>query len=472
MQVGVPSDTAKGARALGVDDLCGRLGPVEGVAVERSPSLCAQYAGGEGIHLARVPEAVIFPETTEAVSRIMTQAAAAGVPVTCRGAGTSLEGQVVPAEGGVVLDLTRMNRVLHVAPEALDCTVEAGIRRKELNSRLRDTGLFFPIDPGADATIGGMVSTRASGTQAVRYGTMKDNVVALTVVLADGRIVRTGSRARKSATGYDLTSLFVGAEGTLGVVTEVTLRLSPRPSFQTSGICQMDDLEAGLSVISHTLLMGLQPSRIEFLDAVQTAACIGYSRLDGLRPTNTIMYEFAGEEEDVRRRAEAFAAICREEAGVDPQPFDTPESHARHWGARECCYEAVLSLAPGKRNMGTDACVPLDRLAECIVRTKRLVEEASLTAPLVGHVGDGNFHLGILFDPEDGEETARAERLCEQVSMLAIELGGSCSGEHGIGLHKRHLMRRQHGEALSLMQAIKHSLDPANLMNPGKIFPD
>lgn len=467
-----PHDIEAKDRLQAIGRVCDLLEQVEGVLVERRPSVCAQFSRGEGMPYARIPDAVIFPDTTKGVSEVVTLAASADVPVTCRGAGTSLEGQVVPVEGGIVLDLSRLNRILNVSPEALDCTVEAGIRRKDLNAHLRDTGLFFPVDPGADASIGGMVSTRASGTQAVRYGTMRENVVSLTAVLADGQVVRTGSRARKSATGYDLTSLFVGAEGTLGIVTEVTLKLSPRPSFLLSGLCQIDSLDAALTVISQTLLLGLEPSRIEFMDVVQTGACASYSRLEGLQATNTIMYEFAGEEADVRRRAGAFAEICREEAAVTPAPFDTPELHSLYWGARERCYEAALSLAPGKKNMGTDACVPLDRLAECIVTTKRLIGEAGLIAPLVGHVGDGNFHLGILFDPEDPDETERAERLCQRVSMLAIDLGGACSGEHGIGMHKRHLMHRQHGDALALMQAIKQTLDPANLMNPGKIFPD
>ncbi|MBC01377.1 MAG: 2-hydroxy-acid oxidase [Rhodobacteraceae bacterium] len=450
---------------------CGGVGQVTGVALERRPSVCVQYSSGEGMPFARIPDAVVSPRSTDGVAAVMSLAAAAGVPVTCRGAGTSLEGQVVPVAGGVVLDLSQMNRIVDVSCEALDCIVEAGVTRKSLNAHLRNTGLFFPIDPGADATIGGMVSTRASGTQAVRYGTMKDNVIAVTVVLPDGRVIRTGSRARKSATGYDLTSLFVGAEGTLGVVTEVTLKLAPRPAFQLSGICQIDDLPQALAVISQALMHGLEPSRIELLDAVQTGACARYSRLDALRETNTIMFEFAGDEADVRRRAGEFAAICREEAGVSPVYFETPEIHSLYWGARERCYEAALALAPGKKNMGTDACVPLDRLAECILATKRFIGEAGLTAPLVGHVGDGNFHLGILFDPNDAEETARAEALCERVSMLAIELDGACSGEHGIGLHKRHLLERQHGDALAVMRAVKAALDPAGLMNPGKIFP-
>lgn len=450
--------------------LCQDIERLAGIAVERRPSVCAQFAGGEGMPFSRVPDAVVAPEGTDCVSTVMTLAAAAGVPVTCRGAGTSLEGQVVPVAGGLVLDLSQMNRILRVSPEALDCTVEAGVRRKDLNADLRSTGLFFPIDPGADATIGGMVSTRASGTQAVRYGTMKDNVLSLTAVLPDGRVIRTGSRARKSATGYDLTSLFVGAEGTLGIVTEVTLKLAARPSFQLSGICQIDDLGAALAVISQALLYGLAPSRIELLDAVQTGACARYSGLADLRDTNTIMFEFAGEEADVRRRAEVFAEICREEAGVSPLPFETPEIHSLYWGARERCYEAALSLAPGKKNMGTDACVPLDRLAECILETRRFIDEAGLVAPLVGHVGDGNFHMLLLMDPSDPKDLGEATRLHDLMVARALALGGTCTGEHGIGEGKIKFLETEHGAGVGVMRAIKQALDPKNILNPGKIF--
>ena len=454
-----------------IDLLRDRLERRTGLAVETRPSALAHFAGGEGMPYRCLADAAVSPTSTEEVSAAVTAAAALGVPVTCYGAGSSLEGQVVPVHGGLVIDTSKMGRVLRVSQESLDCTVQAGVRRKDLNARLRDTGLFFPVDPGADATIGGMVSTRASGTNAVRYGTMKENVLGLTVVLPDGAVVRTGSRARKSAVGYDLTALFVGAEGTLGIVTDVTLKLSPRPSFSLSGCCQFDHLDEALAVVSQALLQGLEPSRIELLDRIQTAACARLCGLDDLREAAMIMYEFAGEGDDVRRRADGFSALCLEEADARTHGFDTPETHARYWGARERCYEAALSLAPGKKNMGTDACVPLDRLAECILKTREMIDNSGLIAPLVGHVGDGNFHLGILFDPGDAAETARAERLCAEVAGLAITMGGACSGEHGIGLHKRHLMRRQHGAALSLMRAIKSAIDPASIMNPGKILP-
>ncbi|MBO6921970.1 FAD-linked oxidase C-terminal domain-containing protein [Boseongicola sp. H5] len=442
-----------------------------GLTVETRPSALEQYAGGEGMPYRRVPDAMVAPSNTQDVSAVVRVAADLGAPVTCFGGGTSLEGQVVPVEGGLVIDTSRMSNVLEVSSEALDCRVQGGIRRKNLNAYLRDTGVFFPVDPGPDATIGGMVSTRASGTNAVRYGTMKENVLGLTVVLADGTVIRTGSRARKASVGYDLTSLFVGSEGTLGVITEVALKLVPRPSSIASGICQFDKLDKALAVVSQTLLLGLEPSRLELLDEVQTVACAAYSRLEELRDASTIFFEFAGNADDVSRRIKAFRDICAQNAGSEARRFDTAEAHSRYWTARERCYEAALSLAPGKKNMGTDACVPLDRLAECILRTKELIAASGLIAPMVGHVGDGNFHLGILFDPEDAEESGRAEQLCRQVSLLAMELGGVCSGEHGIGIHKRSLMDSQHGEALAVMRTIKAALDPASIMNPGKLLP-
>ncbi|MBO6637879.1 MAG: FAD-binding protein [Roseitalea sp.] len=433
--------------------------------------MLAQFSGGEGMPYRRIPDAVVAPSSTQGVSAAVAAAAELGIPVTCFGAGSSLEGQVVPIEGGLVIDTSRMGQILRVSAEALDCSVESGVRRKDLNAHLRDTGLFFPVDPGADATIGGMVSTRASGTNAIRYGTMKENVLGLEVVLPDGTVIRTGSRARKASVGYDLTSLFVGSEGTLGIVTEITLKLAPRPAFHLSGFCQFHDLDKALAVVSQTLLQGLEPSRLELLDTVQTGACARFLGLDDLRDAHTILFEFAGEVEDARRRIEAFSSICAEEAGIDVQRFETPEMHSRYWRARERCYEAALSLARGKKNMGTDACAPLDRLAECILKTREKIAASGLTAPLVGHVGDGNFHLGILFDPDDAAETARAEDLCARVGCLAIELGGACSGEHGIGLHKLSLMHRQHDKALDLMRAIKAAIDPASIMNPGKLLP-
>lgn len=459
------------ANLLSADRLQEHLVCRTGLSVEIRPSFLARYAGGEGMPYRRVPDAMVAPSTTRDVAAVVRVAADLGVPVTCFGGGTSLEGQVVPVDGGLVIDTTRMNAVLDVSPEALDCRVQAGIGRKDLNLHLRDTGLFFPVDPGPFATIGGMVSTRASGTNAVRHGTMKENVLGLTVVLADGTIITTGSRARKASVGYDLTSLFVGAEGTLGIVTEVALKLAPRPASVASGYCQFDSLDQALAVVSQTLLLGLEPSRLELLDEVQTAACAAHSKLPDLRATNTILFEFTGNADDVARRIDAFLDICAEDAGAIATRFDTAEAHARYWTAREQCYEATLSLAPGKKNMGTDACVPLDRLAECILRTKGFIAESGLTAPLVGHVGDGNFHLGILFDPDDPDESGRAETLCRQVALLAMDLGGVCSGEHGIGIHKRSLMQRQHGDALAVMRAIKAALDPASIMNPGKLLP-
>jgi D-lactate dehydrogenase (cytochrome) len=364
-----------------------------------------------------------------------------------------------------------MNRVLEVNSEDLDCRVQAGVRREQLNAELKGSGLFFPIDPGADATLGGMTATRASGTNAVRYGTMRENVLGLTVVTADGRIVRTGGRARKSSAGYDLTRLFVGAEGTLGVITEIQLRLYGVPEAVSAAVCQFPDLAAAVNTVIVAMQTGIPVARIELLDDVQMDACIRYSKLEGLAVKPTLFFEFHGSPAGVREQAEAMQAICADHGGSAFEWATQPEDRTRLWKARHGAYYAALAFKPGTTSFATDACVPISRLADCILETKADIERSGLTAPIVGHVGDGNFHLIVLFDPKDHAQRERAEELARNVSLRAIAMGGTCTGEHGIGWHKLDVLVREHGEGVDLMRAIKRALDPHNIMNPGKTVP-
>ena len=417
------------------------------------------------------PDIVVWPESTEEVAQVVRVCHAQRVPMIPFGAGSSLEGQLFALAGGVSIDMTRMNRVIEVNPDSLDCRIEAGLTRLRLNEELRATGLFFPLDPGADASLGGMASTRASGTNAVGYGTMRDVVLGLTVVTPDGRIIRTGSRARKSSTGYDLTRLYVGAEGTLGIITELQLRLSGRPEAVVTTLCQFPDLEAAVSAAIGAQQMGLRVARMELLDDAQMAACIAFSQLSGLEPLCTLIVEFHGTPGATAEQAEIFRELAE---GVGARSFRTAETEderARLWKARHNAYHAVMALRPGAYNMATDACVPIENLAACLLETQADIRASGMTAPIVGHVGDGNFHLGILFDPTDETERAQADALAERVSRRAIRFQGTCSGEHGVGTHKAQFLTAEHGPALEVMRTIKAALDPLNLMNPGKIFP-
>ena len=373
--------------------------------------------------------------------------------------------------GGACLDLSRMSRVLEVNAADLDCRVQAGVTREQLNAELRGTGLFFPIDPGANATLGGMASTRASGTNAVRYGTMRENVLGLTVVTADGRIVRTGGRARKSSAGYDLTRLMVGSEGTLGIITEVQLRLYGVPEAISAAVCQFPDLGAAVDTVIQTMQLGVPVARIELLDDVQMGACIRYSKLEGYEAKPTLFFEFHGSEAGVQEQAQTVEQLAREQGGSAFEWASRPEDRSRLWKARHNAYYAALALAPGKQGFATDACVPISRLTECVLETRAEIEASGLLAPIVGHVGDGNFHLVVLFDPADPRERAKAEALARNVSLRAIAMGGTCTGEHGIGIHKLEALVAEHGESVALMQAIKHALDPENILNPGKTVP-
>ncbi|MFG1429533.1 FAD-linked oxidase C-terminal domain-containing protein [Xanthobacter sp. V2C-8] len=415
-------------------------------------------------------DVVVFAECTEDVQAAVRICAAHQVPVIPWGAGTSLEGQVNAPRGGVCIDLSRMNRILAVNAADLDCVIEPGVTRKRLNEELRDQGLFFPIDPGADASLGGMVSTRASGTNAVRYGTMKDNVLSLKVVTADGSLLTTATRARKSSAGYDLTRLFVGAEGTLGIITEITLKLYGIPEAISSAVCPFPSIAAACDTVIATIQSGIPVARIELLDEVQVKACNAYAKL-GLAETPTLFLEFHGTEAGVHEQAERFGAIAAEFGG-GPSEFSTrPEERSRLWQARHDAYWAALLLRPGAKAVATDVCVPISRLADCVEETKADIEAMGLIAPIVGHVGDGNFHTVLMVDMEDAADLAKAKEFMSRLVERALAMGGTCTGEHGIGQGKMKYMAAEHGaEALAAMAAIKRALDPLDIMNPGKII--
>ena len=416
------------------------------------------------------PDAVVFPQTTEEVQEIVRLCAAERVPVIGFGTGTSLEGQVNAPQGGICLDFRDMNRLIAVHAEDLDCVVEPGMTRKRLNEQLRDQGVFFPIDPGADASLGGMAATRASGTNAVRYGTMKDNVLALKVVLANGEIMSTARRAKKSSAGYDLTRLIVGSEGTLGIITELTLRLAGIPEAISSGICPFPSVEAACNATIMTIQSGIPVARIELLDALQVQASNRYSKLS-LPETPMLFLEFHGTEAGVAEQSQQFGEIAQEFGGG---PFDwatRAEDRTRMWQARHDVYWAQRGLRPNAQPLATDVCVPISRLADCVTETQRDIAENNLIAPIVGHVGDGNFHVGLMVDLDDREEVARVEAFLERLVERALAMDGTCTGEHGIGQGKMKYMQAEHGEgALAAMRAIKRALDPLDIMNPGKVI--
>jgi D-lactate dehydrogenase (cytochrome) len=415
------------------------------------------------------PDAVVFAQATEDVQDIVRLCGAHGVPVIAFGTGTSLEGHVNAPQGGICIDFRDMNRVLAVHGEDLDCVVEPGITRKQLNEYLRDQGLFFAIDPGADASLGGMAATRCSGTNAVRYGTMKDNVLGMKVVLANGDLMRTGTRARKSAAGYDLTRLIVGSEGTLGVITEVTLRLHGIPEAIAAGVCPFPSVEAACKAAILTIQSGIPVARIELLDDLQVKASNAYSKL-ALPERPMLFLEFHGSDASVAEQSQRFGEIAQELGGG---PFDwatRQEDRNRLWQARHDAYWAGRSLRAGAQALATDVCVPISRLAECVSETQRDVVASNLVAPIIGHVGDGNFHLTLLVDMKDPAEVARAKGLVERLTERALAMDGTCTGEHGVGQGKMKYLAAEHGEpALEAMRALKRALDPGNIMNPGKI---
>lgn len=419
-------------------------------------------------HTNQPPDAVVFVETTEEVAEIVRICAANNVPVIAFGTGTSLEGQVNAPFGGISIDMSQMNRILAVHAEDLDCVVQAGITRKALNSDLRDSGLFFPIDPGADASIGGMTATRASGTNAVRYGTMKDNVLALTAVMADGEIIRTARRARKSSAGYDLTRLLVGSEGTLGIITEVTLKLHGIPEAISGGVCPFDTLEGACNAAMATIQSGIPVARVELLDEVQVRASNAYSKLT-MRETPTLFLEFHGSEGGVAEQSERFGEIAEEFGGGPFEWTRNTEERNRLWQARHDAYWADLQLRPGVEAFATDVCVPISRLAECILETKAEIERLGLIAPIVGHVGDGNFHVSVLVDMDDADEVTVVKGFMETLVDRAIAMDGTCTGEHGVGQGKMKYLDAELGGSVGVMKTIKRALDPQNILNPGKI---
>ena len=415
------------------------------------------------------PDAVLFAETEAEVSKIVKLCAEARVPVIPFGTGTSLEGHVNAPFGGVSLDLSRMNRILAVHEADLDCVVESGVTRKVLNEYLRGSGLFFPVDPGADASLGGMAATRASGTNAVRYGTMRDAVLGLTAVLADGSVIKTGGRARKSSAGYDLTRLLIGSEGTLGVITSLTLKLYGIPETILSAVCPFDSIEGACNATIAALQMGIPLARIELADEAQIRACNAYSHLH-LSETPTLFLEFHGTASGAREQVEAFAEIARAEGGGEYRWAERPEDRTKLWQARHDAYWAARGLKPGAEVLSTDVCVPISALAACVTATREDIDRLGLLAPIVGHVGDGNFHVMPLIEPSDPEERRRVQAFLNRLVERALACGGTCTGEHGVGQGKINYLAAEHGPGVEVMAAIKKALDPLNILNPGKIF--
>ncbi|GAC1337563.1 MAG: FAD-linked oxidase C-terminal domain-containing protein [Acetobacteraceae bacterium] len=433
-------------------------------------ALREQHSHGEDTQPPQLPDAVAFVERGEEAARLLALCFQHGVPVVPFGAGTSLEGHVTPVRGGISLDLSRMTRILQVNAEDMDCRIEAGVTRQQLNEHLRDQGLFFPVDPGSECTIGGMCATRASGTAAVRYGTIRENVLGLQVALPDGRLIETGGRVRKSATGYDVTHLMIGSEGTLGVITEIQLRLHGIPEAISAAVCQFDTLAGAVESVIAVLQLGIPVARIELLDEVQMEACIGFSKLEGYGVAPTLFLEFHGTAAAVAEQAAATEEIT---AGFGASGFrwaTDPAERNRLWKARHDAYWAALALRPGQKGIATDAIVPISRLAELILGAKEDIARSGLIAPIVGHVGDGNFHTVILVPPTpDGIDLAWS--LDRQIVARALALGGSCSGEHGVGIGKREFLEQEHGaETLAVMRQIKTAFDPRGIMNPGKMF--
>jgi D-lactate dehydrogenase (cytochrome) len=462
------------ANRVGVASACKLLLPILrerlGSRVTIAQSVLAHHSHGEGGPDGFLPDIVVFALEADDVAFVVQQCSANLVPVIPFGSGTSVEGHVAAVLGGVCVDLSRMNAIIAVSPDALDCRVQAGVTREQLNIELRSHGLFFPVDPGANASLGGMAATRASGTTAVRYGTMREAILGLTVVTADGRIVRTGGRARKSAAGLDLTRLFVGSEGILGVITEVQLKVWGLPESVRATVCQFPDLKSAVQTVTSAMQMGIPLARVELLDALQMKACIAYSKLNGYKELPTLFIEFHGGPEAVDEQVVSMESLSLDAGGMGFSWAQQPEDRTLLWKARHEVVFANYALRPGFSQISTDACVPISQLVQCIEETSEDVRRSGLLAPLCGHVGDGNFHLSIMFDPNSVGECNRAEALADSVAMRSIRLGGTCTGEHGIGMHRIHQLEAEHGEGVELMRAIKSALDPLGIMNPGKML--
>lgn len=418
-----------------------------------------------------LPDGVVFALSTDDVVWVAKHCHQHKVPLIPFGVGSSLEGHLLAVQGGISVDLSGMNQMVAVNAEDFTVTVQAGVTRKQLNEEIRDTGLFFPIDPGADATLGGMAATRASGTNAVRYGTMRENVMSLKVVTADGRVIETANRARKSSAGYDLTRIFVGSEGTLGIITEVTVRLYPQPEAISAAICNFSTLDAAVNSVIEIIQMGVAIARVEFMDAAAVRATNAYSKLS-LKESPLLLFEFHGSPAGVKEQAEIVQAITHDNGGMDFEWAEQPEDRSRLWTARHNAYFAGLQLRPGCRASTTDVCVPISRLAECVTETAKELDQASFPYTIVGHVGDGNFHVLMLLDPDNPKEWEESESLNQRLVQRAIDMDGTCTGEHGVGLHKMEFMLAEHGQdALDLMGSLKQAFDPHNILNPGKVLP-
>ncbi|WP_298854789.1 FAD-linked oxidase C-terminal domain-containing protein [uncultured Ruegeria sp.] len=463
--------TALPRNEAGIETVIGVLKQRFGDRLQTSAAIREQHGHTTTWIENQSPDAVVFPHTTQEVSDIVKTCAAHRVPVIPFGTGTSLEGHVNAPAGGISVDLMQMDKVLAVHAEDLDCVVQPGVTREALNTHLRDQGLFFPIDPGANASLGGMAATRASGTNAVRYGTMKDNVLSLEAVMPDGQIIRTGRRAKKSSAGYDLARLLIGAEGTLGIITELTLRLQGIPEAISSARCSFPTVDAACRAVMMTIQYGIPVARIEFLDEMSVQAANAYSGLS-LPETPLLLLEFHGSESGAVEQAETFGQIAEEFGGTDFAATSTTEERNKLWQARHDMYWACLQLRPGARGISTDVCVPISRLAECVTETQQKAADLGLLAPMVGHVGDGNFHTLLLIDMENADEVAKAEEFVGWLNDMAISMEGTCTGEHGIGQGKQLYLIKELGAATKYMAAIKAALDPENIMNPGKILSD
>lgn len=449
-----------------IDALGGRFGD----RVQTGDAVRRQHGTSEAHFDPVLPDAVVYARSTADVVDLVRLCTTAGVPIVAFGAGTSIEGNALPIRGGISLDLSEMTKIVAVNAEDFDCTVQAGVRREELNAHLRDTGLFFPIDPGANATIGGMASTRASGTNAVRYGTMREAVLALTVVTPQGEVIRTSRRARKSAAGYDLTRLYVGSEGTLGIITEVTLRLHPIPETISSAVCGFETLQGAVDTVVQSIQLGVPLARVEILDDMQIRAVNLWSKMD-LPEVTTLFFEFHGSTAGVAEQVETVSALAQANGGGNFQWASTAEERSKLWKARHEAYYAAVNLRPGAIGWATDVCVPISRLPECITETKKDLEQASLPATILGHVGDGNFHVIFSIDPDNPAEMVEVEAINARLIQRALAMDGTCTGEHGIGIGKQRWLVEELGDgAVEIMRMIKRAMDPLDLFNPGKIF--
>jgi D-lactate dehydrogenase (cytochrome) len=452
----------------GISTVIGILKQRFGEQLKTSQALCEQHSHTTTYIPSQLPDAVVFVKSTEDVQEVVKTCAKYKVPIIPFGTGTSLEGGVNAPAGGISIDMNDMNQIVQVNAEDLDCVVQPGVTREALNEYLRDTGLFFPIDPGANASLGGMTATRASGTNAVRYGTMRENVINLTAVMPDGRIVKTANRARKTSAGYDLTKLMVGSEGTFGVITEMTLRLYGIPESMSAAVCFFDTVEDACNAVIMTMQVGVPVARIELLDEETVKAVNEYSKMDfEIKPM--LLLEFHGSEAGVAEQAEMFGEIASDCNGQGFEWVSKPEERTRLWQARHDTYWAAKAQRPAKEGISTDVCVPISRLAECVTETQKDIKDAGLYGPMVGHVGDGNFHTLLMVDRNDPEEIARAEEVMEKMAMRAIAMEGTCTGEHGIGQGKRRFVRLEHGTGADIMMSLKQAIDPDNIMNPGKV---